>query len=85
MLNSGKIVLILRPTDICNYFICQVFESLSSVKYYPLDSTKLGIFAAKNISPEQTVLVRECDILFKCVRLPFKDYHVCLPLFHTIK
>jgi len=84
MLNTGKVIVFKKAVNKeKNIYLCQTFGVLNPLKYYPIDSSKLGIFVAKSLSEEMVVCVEEKDILFKYIRLPYKGFFVCIPLLHS--
>lgn len=86
MLRSGKIVVFrsVNHLDSPLLLTCQIFETLKPVKDYPVDSTKLGVYKATNLGDEIVIELNENDILHKCIRLPYKNQYICIPLLHTI-
>jgi len=84
LLKIGEVVVVRKLVNSEDkIFSCLMFKCLNSVKYYPFDSTKLGIFEATDLSIECNRLIETEDILHKCVRLPFQGSVFCLPLLHT--
>jgi hypothetical protein len=84
-LKDGRLVLLKKfvKKDEILYYISQQFETLEPVKYYPFNSTKLGIFYAGKISNvKKNVTTYDLDCKYVC--LPYKSYFICIPLLHEI-
>lgn len=87
MLKSGQVVVLRKYAEVEGKFNfeCQTFDSLEPLSVYPIDSTKLKIYEARNLSQRVTLNLTESDFVHKYIRLPYKDVFVCIPLLHTIK
>jgi len=86
MLKSNIIVVLCKVAVLepeIKYF-CNVFQNFSAVKEYPIDSAKLGIYEVQNVYVSMNMAIEQSDILYKCMKLPFKSGHICLPILHSI-
>lgn len=88
-LKDGRIILILSVLDNnvnSNIYKCKVVEylSLRNVKFYPVDSSELGIYLVSNPSKEFDMELYENQIMYRYVRLPVDSKFVCIPLLHSI-
>jgi len=88
-LTCGDVILISEiikcNSDMDVEIICKKFHDKRRVKFYPLDSLKLGICHVSNLSNNLKLKISLSQILYKCVLLPNDKDYLCLPLIHTIK
>lgn len=72
---TGRVcVTVVEDNEIC----IQYFATLTAVKNYPLPSSQLSVYFARDLGIVER-LDREV-FLKKCVLLPFKNFHYCIPL-----
>jgi hypothetical protein len=77
MTDDGRFCLL---TTVSPSLKCKYFRILGNVKYYPVDSTKLGIFNVKIVDQEEET-VQQVRLVKKCILLPSSDdLYVCIPL-----
>lgn len=70
-------ICMLRSVSGENCFV-QLFVEQSDVPYYPISSSKLGIFFVEGDGI--TLEAKTCDLFKKCIKLPHKTGYICIPL-----
>lgn len=84
-LDDGSIVVIkniILQNNNCTKIIGQEFSVLENFYMSPCESSKLNIFLASRLSTKMQSWDVSKIIIYKCVRLNFKDKFVVFPLMH---
>lgn len=86
ILNNKKVCRIYTINYIENeyIFIAHCYKYTEDLYHYPIKSSKLNIFYARNLSDHNSVTFKMDDIFCKCVEIPFKDGFGIIPINHTL-
>lgn len=75
-LTTDRRVCMLVEINLNDDCIVKFFINLEGVTFYPIDSTKLGIFYATTLGSSSKIKVT--DLFKKCFRVPYLDGFVCI-------
>ena len=78
LLESSKICYV-EKLDGANNCVLKIFSQQKTAKYYPCDSSKLGIYIV-NEETLPSMLIPTSDLKKKCILFPFSKGYFCIPL-----
>lgn len=64
------------------YIVCQEYRHIAKYFDYPIDSTDLGICFVSDLSTNLMSFKFDTNVQ-KCIRLPYKNGFVVIPLLHA--
>jgi hypothetical protein len=77
--NSSSVCVIISSISE-HSFMCNEFRKKEIVPWYPVESSKLGVFLVSR--PGHSKVIESKDILKKCLLFPYGDKYLSVPLIH---
>lgn len=84
-ISDNRIILLVDKVAGCeNTYVCQEYVRKEDVEGYPIKSSLLCIYYVKDLSMRFNLEIKMSDVLCKCIRVPYRQSFLCLPLLHTV-